>query len=267
LAIQFGTAHGICDGSYMSEASPEFATTAWLLEDSRFPHQAQCHRIAHVSGVTNDVNAYRAELQGLHALLLVVKSVCSFYLITSGSILIGCDNLGALHQAKQLQELTPCSSAHADLIQAICHIHCSLTGITVWFQHVKGHQDDGCLASSLPRITQLNIHADQLAKKALLCLLQHCQHRVGPLVGDQWSLLINGQAISLDPHQPVIWHLGYQTAFQYLVTKKNPISPIGFPLINFPALAQSLKAASPLYHLWYSKFVSGHSATGRMMHL
>ena len=29
----------------------------------------------------------------------------------------------------------------------------------------------------------------------------------------------------------------------------------------------ALKATSPLYQLWYSKFVSGHSATGHMMHL
>jgi len=79
----------------MSEASPEFATAAWLLEDSHFPYQALCRGIAHVSSVTNDVNAYRAELQGLHALLLAVKAVCSFHLITSGSILIGCDNVGA----------------------------------------------------------------------------------------------------------------------------------------------------------------------------
>jgi len=132
----------------MSESSPEFATAAWLLEDSRFPHQALCHGIVHVSGVMNDVNAYHAELQGLHALLLAVKAVCSFYSITSGSILIGCNNLGALHQAEQLQELTPCSSAHADLICAIHHIRRSLTGIIVRFQHVKGHQDDSCLAST-----------------------------------------------------------------------------------------------------------------------
>ncbi len=53
----------------------------------------------------------------------------------------------------------------------------------------------------------------------------------------------------------------------YLVTKKQYISPMGFPLINYPTLSRSLKSASPLYQLWYSKFVSGHSATGWMMYL
>jgi len=90
------------------EASPEYATATWLLEDSRFPHQNLCHSIVHVPGITIDVNAYHTELQGLHALLLAIKAICSFYLVTSGLVLVGCENLGTpLHQAQQLQALTP----------------------------------------------------------------------------------------------------------------------------------------------------------------
>jgi len=59
----------------------------------------------------------------------------------------------------------------------------------------------------------------------------------------------------------------YHVAYNYMVTKKEFISPAGFPLINFLALSKVLTATSPLYRLWFSKFVSGHSATGRMMHL
>jgi len=29
-AIHLGMAHGVCDGSYMSEVSPDFATAAWI---------------------------------------------------------------------------------------------------------------------------------------------------------------------------------------------------------------------------------------------
>jgi len=87
-AIMLGTAYGVCDGLYMSEASPEYATAAWLLEDSRFPHQNLCCSIVHVSGII-DVNAYQAELQGLHALLLAIKAICSYYSVTSGLVLVG----------------------------------------------------------------------------------------------------------------------------------------------------------------------------------
>jgi len=109
-AIHLGTAQVVCDESYMSAAYPDFATAAWLLKDSHFPHQNLCQGITHVPGPPADANVYRAELQGLHALLLAIKDLCSFHAITSVLVVVGCDNLGAFHQAHQIQELTPCSS-------------------------------------------------------------------------------------------------------------------------------------------------------------
>ncbi len=112
------------------------------------------------------------------------QSKDSFHRVTTGSVIVGCDNLGALHQAQQTQELTPCSSVHADLICAIhmiCHL---LPGVIIHFQHVKGHQDDLLSTSSLPHLAQLNILTDQLAKQSFLCVLQHCQHQVGLLMGN-----------------------------------------------------------------------------------
>jgi len=87
------------------------------------------------------------------------------------------------------------------------------------------------------------------------------------LVGDAWTLQVNNEIITSDPHPQILWHLGYRMAYNYMVVKKEFISPTGFPLINFSALSKALKATSPLYRLWHSKFVSGHSATGHMMYL
>jgi len=180
---------------------------------------------------------------------------------------VGCDNQGALHQAQQTQELTPCSTVHANLICAIRRIHRSLLGITIHFQHVKGHQDDHTSVSSLPHLVQLNFLADCLAKQSLLHLLHHRQCRVGMLVGDAWSLQVNNQTVTLDPHPKILWHLGYCAAYHYMVEKKQYIPPAGFSLINFSSLSTALKATSPLFWMWFSKFVSGHSATGHMMQL
>jgi len=233
----------------------------WLLEDSLLPNHDLCQGITHVLGPPSEANAYCTELQGLHSLLLAIKGLCSFHRIITGSVIVGCDNQGALHQAQQTQELTPCSSVHADLIRAICRICRSLPGITIHFQHMKGHQDDHTSVSSLPLLAQLNFLADWLAKRSLLRLLQHHQCRVGMLVGDAWSLQVNNQTVTSDPHPKILWHLGYCTAYNYMVEKKQHISPASFPLINFLALSTALKATSPLYWLWFSKFVSGHSAT------
>jgi len=73
--------------------------------------------------------------------------------------------------------------------------------------------------------------------------------------------------VTLEPHPWILWHLGYRAAYNYMVEKKQYISPAGFSLINFLALSTTLKATSPLYWLWFSKFVLGHSASGCMMHL
>jgi len=173
----------------------------------------------------------------------------------------------ALHQAQQTEELTPCSTAHANLICAIRRIRRSLPGITIHFQHVKGHQDDHTSVSSLPCLAQLNFLADQLAQQSLLCLLHHCQCRVGMLVGDAWSLQVNNQTVTSNPHPKILWHLGYHAAYHYMVEKKQYIPPASFSLIKFTSLSTALKATSPLFHMWFSKFVSGHSATSRMMQL
>jgi len=53
-----------------------------------------------VSGPPSSINAYQAELQGIHALLVALEHVCSHHHITSGGVTIGCDNQGALSQAQ-----------------------------------------------------------------------------------------------------------------------------------------------------------------------
>ena len=56
------------------------------------------------------------------------------------------------------------------------------------------------------------------------------------MVGDAWSLQVNNQTVTSDPHPRILWHLGYRAAYKYMVEKKEYISPAGFPLINFMAL-------------------------------
>jgi len=226
-AIHLGTAHGVCNSSYMrSEASPDFATAAWLLEDSCLLHLNLYWGITHISSRPSGINAYHVKLQGLYALvLLAIKGLCSFHSITTRSVTVGCNNLGTLHQAQQTQELTPCSSVHADLICAIHRIHCSLPSVTIHFKHVKGHQDDQASASSLPCLAQLTILANQLAKCSLLRLLQHHQCWVGMLIGDAWSLQVNNQVVTLDPHPWILWHLGYHAAYKYM-GEKSSTSPL-----------------------------------------
>jgi len=63
-----------------------------------------------------------------------------------------------------------------------------------------------------------------------------------------------------DPH--TILHLSSCLAFQYMVTNSFTLL-CQFSLSKLFGLnAGSLKSTSPLFHIWFFKFVSSHSATG-----
>ena len=76
--IMTGTAIAVSDGSYMCIENP--LTTLG------------CHGLAQVSGTKAETNAYQAELQGIHTILMALKAICDFHLIQHGSITIHCDN-------------------------------------------------------------------------------------------------------------------------------------------------------------------------------
>jgi len=80
-----------------------------------------------------------------------------------------------------------------------------------------------------------------------------------------WSLNVISVPVTLDPHPHIIQHLSLYLAKQYMLVKKQVLSPLGFAAIDCPALNWVLNGSSPLYQLWFSKFVSGQSATRCMM--
>jgi len=115
-AIRDSSAIAISDGSYMPHRYPALATAAWLITDGSTSMPSNFSGVCTVSGPPSSINAYRAELQGLHAVLVALEHFCNHRHITSGGVTIGCDNQGALSQAQHFHEHVPCATAHADLI-------------------------------------------------------------------------------------------------------------------------------------------------------
>jgi len=131
---------------------------------------------------------------------------------------------------------------------------------------VHGHQDSNLPFESLDCLAQLNSMADNLAKQHLqLAISQNIPSLpIGPLAGESWSCsLHNGSKLTSDSHGPVLFSLSsplvqeYLSCCQFLPSTAPPWS-IGFPL-------GMLVWPLPLYCLWISKFVSGHSAVGHIM--
>jgi len=173
------------------------------------------------------------------------------------------------NQDSQLQfpkETVSCSCKQADLIQA-CKALLRLLPIYVSLVHVQGHQDSLLPFAALDCIAQLNSMANELAKKHLhLAISQGIPSLpVGPLFGESWSCsLSSGAKLTSNPHGLVLLSLSSPLVQEYL-SHCHLLPMAAFPLVNWPAIGCASSASPLLYHLWISKFASGHSAVGHMM--
>jgi len=121
-AICLSTAIALSNGSYMPHRYPHLAAAAWFLADSMANMESLFFGAAPVCGPPSTINAYWAELQGIHDLLVAIKFICNQYEISEGGLMVGCDNQGTLAQSQRYTEHIPCANAHADLIRTITNL-------------------------------------------------------------------------------------------------------------------------------------------------
>ncbi len=259
-AIAAGTALAICDGSYMPRRYPQLAAAAWILHSGSAP-AASCHGVTQVHGHSSSINSYRAELQGLHALLLALVSLCTQHDLVSGHVTIGCDNKGVLSLMHRPRTYISGSSKHQDLLWAIIHTR-RLCPLSLSFQYVAGHQDELSRFEDLPLLAQLNVQADSLAKQALHILgSQHASPVLSTLPNVGWMLLIKDVPISADPRPALLDHLSFRAAIPYWI-KRGHFSAHSASLVDWSLLNDALSPFPATYRMWASKFASGHSAVG-----
>jgi len=184
----------------------------------------------------------------------------------SGKITLGCDNLGVLSQECYPKETIYCSCKHTNLLQACQAILLHLP-IQVDFVHVCSHQDSNLPFESLDLLAQLNSMAADLAKQHLCLAISKniSSLPIGSLAGKFRSCsLCNGSKLTSDPHAPVLFSLSLPLVQEHLSCCLF-LPSTAFPLVNWPTIGFAFLASPPLYCLWISKFVSGHSAIGHIM--
>jgi len=108
------------------------------------------------------------------------------------------------------KEYVLCLTKHADLIHTC---HSLIWGILalIFFEHVKGHQDNLQALSELPCISQLNImNVDNIVKHTF-CMTSACHNTSGipnqPCLDEWWSCWTPQEKISLDLHSPILFLL------------------------------------------------------------
>jgi len=141
-AIRSGAAVAVSDGSLRYT----LGTSAFVIEGMDSAHRIVGY--SRVPGPIKEGDSHRCELAGLYAIVTLVNCLCHHHRITQGSILVACDNTGALKPGA-VDFLPKCSQKNLDLLQAIWK-SIQESPIEWTTQHVYGHQDQKAKDSHHP---------------------------------------------------------------------------------------------------------------------
>jgi hypothetical protein len=152
-----------------------------------------------------------------------------------------------------------------DLIQAI-HILKTKLPIRVEFTHIYGHQDDHLAFDSLPRMAQMNVEMDELAKEGLMVLYDspHAVACPSSIAYEGWRCTVNGTKLTSHPAK-AIRRAVFGTKLSKFLADKQRLSPAAFADVDWDAMELAMDHFPPLYQLWVSKHVSGFFGIGTMM--
>ena len=115
-----------------------------------------------VPGPIAEGDSHRCEVAGLCSIVLLANAICEHHNILSGSITVACDNTHALRLFSEDYVPEP-QHLNFDLVSATWNL--ARASPIKWIpKHVKGHQDDHKNYHSLPRLAQINVQMDTLAK-------------------------------------------------------------------------------------------------------
>jgi hypothetical protein len=150
----------VTDGSYIRELFPNLCSAAFVLECSKGHGR--------VYGLFSEAllvaNTYRGEMLGLMAIHLILLSVNTISLQLLGSVKVMSDCLGALKRVMYLPPYRiPLRCRHSDILKTIL-VHCRRLTFTMYYSHVKAHQDNKDSFSKLSRKAHLNCICDHAAK-------------------------------------------------------------------------------------------------------
>ncbi len=185
------------------------------------------------------LSSYRSELGGILSVLYIVHCICQFYDISTGKVVLYCDNKGALLNAFKPHPpgISPTSAADYDILSlARCFIQ--LIPVSISGEWVKGHYNGKDKAFK----HEMNDLADSLANKhmanqqtpfkTLRYPLQYPDYRARLVVDNSVVTSKLPLAIYTAVHEPpIIQH----------ILKKTKWTRAHFSLVNWDSFEQAYK--------------------------
>jgi hypothetical protein len=257
-AIRNGTCSCVTDGSYKDS----HGTAAWKILDLATPDNFIEGRCI-TPGTPSQQNPYRSELSGLYASVATTNAIVQFFHISSGSMTLACDNLGAIRSTSYKAEHTSPTGAQFDLVMATQY---AKSPAIQWnHQHVRGHQDD-VTDHILSPLEAVNVEMDNNAK-AHWTATQHTveQERQQYFSEEPWSLSLDGVKVVSDFETTLQdWCQEPRIHAKWIEKERLPANEL--PHVDYITTAQALQSVEPTVRRWVTKHTSGFCGVNMWMH-
>ena len=257
--ILAGTSYAVSDGSYFP--SSRTGACAWILATRDGGEWIKGGGV--VPGDKEDQDPYRSELGGQVGLASFISAI----ILPPGStpeITIACDGLAAINRVNMDRSILKAKMTNIDMLSVISELWDG-SNFSLIKQHVYGHQDD--LGRPLTQLETLNCIVDEYAKDIAR---QQMNGTLPPLHFSTTSLGFG----SVKCHGHLITS-NLQGSLYKQVTKYNYLTSLGqhseFPLnfakvnVHWESFSTARKEASFSTNIFLTKWLSGDTATGRVM--
>jgi len=254
-AIRAGAAVAVSDGSLRYT----LGTSAFVIKGMDSAHRIVGYN--RVPGPAKDRESHRCDLAGLYAIVTLVNCLCHHHRITQGSILVACDNTGAL-KPEAVDFLPKCSQKNLDLLQAIWKT-LQESPIEWTTQHVYVHQDHKA-KDSHRRLAALNCEMDALAKQHWAHIHAKVQLTPAPHISirnEGWTMW-SGTDKVVAPSRNALHSLLADQPTQMWWVRHNRISETAKDLVDWETCSTGMKALKPGRRRWITKHASAHCGVG-----
>jgi len=180
-----------------------FGTASMVLEGAT-PH-ARAKAVNITPGPIKDGDSYRCELAGIIGGVLLVIFICETHAVTSGKVLVACDNISTLRIFAPGFIPEPTEES----FDLVCCLHQLIKASPITFtpEHVHGHQADKKAKSALTRLEALNDEMDNMAKAFWNHLFSNGHNMIAPqlhVAHEGWTLWHRGTKLS-NAHTNVLY--------------------------------------------------------------
>ena len=205
-------------------------------------------------------DAYRAELTGVLAMLIILETLCKSHSIEDGLVTLSCDNDTALERCLDEDWEVKISDKNWDIIRSARTIRTELP-IKIKMAKVSGHADKVKQYSELSRLEKLNFECDKLAGIFREQTYNHqaVADQILPFQG--WTISIANQLIINNLEDTLHQHCSKDPILQTWQDKRD-LDRETATLVDWDSMSNAMKLVPISRRIFVVKHVADRAATG-----